>query len=86
MILRISISFFTFTTISCAQIKKNEVVIPVSEKYKDITADNFVERMLKEVEHFDKEPRYFIRSVQNNYLCDIFLHRPKPGEPLEMIR
>ena len=72
MILRVFISFILFSTISCAQQKVSN--IPVSEKYKDITADNFVERMLKEVERFDKESRYFIRPVQNNCVYEILVN------------
>ena len=67
------------TLTSCAQknktsSKENLILIPVSEKYKDITANNFVDRMLAEVKHYDKEPRYFIRPVQNNCVYEILVN------------
>lgn len=48
--------------------------IPVSEKYNDITANNFVDRMLAAVKHYDKEPMYFIRPVQNNCVYEILVN------------
>ncbi len=66
-LLIIGIALFT-TRLFC------QVQIPVSEKYKDITADNFVDRMLKEVKYYDKEPMYFIRPVQNNCVYEILVN------------
>ncbi len=65
--LGIGIALFT-TRLFC------QVQPPVSEKYKDITADNFVNRMLKEIMHYDKEPRYFIRPVQNNCVFEVLVN------------
>ncbi len=65
--LGIGIALFT-TRLFC------QVQTPVSEKYKDITADNFINRMLKEVKHYDKEPRYFIRPVQNNCVFEVLIN------------
>ncbi|WP_298503531.1 hypothetical protein [uncultured Maribacter sp.] len=49
-------------------------MLPVSDKLKDITASNFVDRVYSEVKHYDKEPRYFIRPTQSNCLFEILVN------------
>ncbi|WP_282057243.1 hypothetical protein [Maribacter luteus] len=56
------------------QDKDDNTMLPVSDKLKDITADNYVDRMFKAVKHYDKEPRYFIRPVQNNCVFEILVN------------
>ncbi|MBO0593975.1 hypothetical protein I2486_21455 [Cellulophaga sp. E16_2] len=74
--------FVTCTLTSCGQKKTNEskqekentIMIPISDKYKDITAENYVDRMFEKVKHYDKEPQYFIRPTQNNCLFEILVN------------
>jgi hypothetical protein len=67
---------YCFFYLSCAQNDKSNSVslIPVSEKHKHITAKNFVEEMTKQVKHFKKETRYFIRPIQTNCLFEVYVN------------
>jgi hypothetical protein len=67
---------YCFFYLSCAQNDKSNSVslIPVSEKHKHITAKNFVEEMTKQVKHFKKEPRYFIRPIQTNCVFEVLVN------------
>ncbi|TPN82962.1 hypothetical protein [Aquimarina algicola] len=77
----ISLFLVINTFISCAQktkdqskIEKEKYMIPIPEKSKDITKDNFTERVLSEVKHYDKEPVYFIRPIQNNCVYELLIN------------
>ncbi len=56
------------------EIIKPKVQIPLSMKYKHITAANFVEEATKLVKHFPKEPKYFIRPTQGNCLYEVLVN------------
>ncbi|WP_282055639.1 hypothetical protein [Maribacter luteus] len=56
------------------QDKDDKTMLPVSDKFKDITAENYVDRMFKAVKHYDKEPQYFIRPTQGNCLFEILVN------------
>ena len=66
----------SFFCLACAQNKKdnNSFVVPVSDKNKHITAENFVEEMTKQVKHFKKETRYFIRPIQTNCVFEVLVN------------
>tara|TARA_R110001583_G_scaffold19513_5_gene76348 strand:+ start:1504 stop:2547 length:1044 start_codon:yes stop_codon:yes gene_type:complete len=70
---------------SCTQQNKDDnTMLPVSDKFKDITAANYVDRMFKAVKHYDKEPRYFIRPVQNNCVFEILVNDIRVHEEYSM--
>jgi hypothetical protein len=48
--------------------------IPLSMKYKHITAANFVEEATKLVKKYPKEPEYFIRPAQGNCVYEILVN------------
>tara|TARA_R110001583_G_scaffold19513_5_gene76347 strand:+ start:409 stop:1467 length:1059 start_codon:yes stop_codon:yes gene_type:complete len=82
MKLLITLFFAICSLASCAQKKTSEqlknkddnTMLPVSDKFKDITAENYVDRMFKAVKHYDKEPQYFIRPTQGNCLFEILVN------------
>ena len=73
-VFKFTVLLFLFSSSCFAQNKEEEVMIPVSERYNDITADNFVDQMVKEIKRFDEEPRYFIRPIQSNCLFEILVN------------
>ncbi len=49
-------------------------MIPIPEASKDITVDNFVDSVVSQIKHYDKEPMYFIRPLQNNCVYELLVN------------
>ncbi|TPN82961.1 hypothetical protein [Aquimarina algicola] len=64
--------FFVFS--SCFGQTKEKYRIPIPEASKDITADNFVDRVVSQIKHYDKEAMYFIRPLQNNCVYELLIN------------
>jgi hypothetical protein len=54
--------------------EKRKIMIPIPEQSKDITVDNYVDRMVAQVQHYDKEPMYFLRPSQNSCVYEILVN------------
>ena len=58
---------------ACAQ-KQKETSLSMNVRNQNITEDNVVEEILKRVKHYEKEPQYFIRPVQNNCTYELLIN------------
>ncbi|WP_438711100.1 hypothetical protein ACSTS3_21530 [Aquimarina muelleri] len=72
----LTLVIFVLVFSSClAQDKKGNIyTIPIPKESNDITADNFVEKVVSQIKHYDKEPMYFIRPLQNNCVYELLVN------------
>ncbi len=64
---------------SCAQKNQTKtankkIMMPIPQESKDITVDNFVEKVVSQIKHYEKEPMYFIRPLQNNCVYELLVN------------
>ncbi len=58
---------------ACAQ-KQKETSLSINIRNQHINKDNVVQETLKHIGHFEKEPQYFIRPIQNNCIYEILVN------------
>ena len=74
IVLIICISLFTN---SCGQEKKTNTkknIIKMKNDCDGLTSENLVSKIFNEVKHYEKEPQYFIRPIQNNCTYEILVN------------
>lgn len=71
----------SFTIASCGQDQsksqnktKSKENYSITMSHPDINSINIVDKIATQVKHFDKEPRYFIRPLQNNCVYELLVN------------
>lgn len=54
--------------------KQNNTMIPIPKESKHVSAANFVKELINKVEHYEREPMYFIRPLQSNCIFEILVN------------
>ncbi|WP_438711102.1 hypothetical protein ACSTS3_21535 [Aquimarina muelleri] len=73
-LLQFIVLLFLFSSCLAQDKEEKAYAIPIPKESKDITADNFVEKVVAQIQHYDKEPMYFIRPLQNNCVYELLVN------------
>jgi len=67
---RLFLIFVLFFVLACAQEKKQAI----NTQYPEISANNFEQKLLNAVKHYDKEPMYYVRINKINCLIEVLIN------------